>query len=50
MAILIQDRQLDLHAEEEKNRYSIQLYHFVATAVDILGKDILEIASGREEA
>jgi len=42
-----QDRQLDLHAEEEKNRYSIQLYHFVATAVDILGKDILEIASGR---
>ncbi|MBK7372013.1 MAG: class I SAM-dependent methyltransferase [Saprospiraceae bacterium] len=41
------DQYLELKAQDEKNRYSIQLYHLVATAVDVQGKDILEVACGR---
>lgn len=36
-----------LEASDEKNRYSAQLYHLVATGVDISGKDILEVGAGR---
>jgi ubiquinone/menaquinone biosynthesis C-methylase UbiE len=36
-----------LHAEDEINRYCIQLYHHVANAVELSGRDVLEIGSGR---
>lgn len=38
---------LELRAEDEANRYSIQLYHRVAGAVDLRGKDVLEVGCGR---
>ena len=38
---------LDLETEDEFERYPIQLYHHVATQVDIAGKTMLEIGSGR---
>lgn len=38
---------LTLSAEEEPNRYCIQLYHHVAAAVDLKGKDVVEVGSGR---
>lgn len=36
-----------LNSDDEVNRYSIQLYDQVAGAVDLTGKDVLEIGSGR---
>jgi ubiquinone/menaquinone biosynthesis C-methylase UbiE len=39
--------ELDLHDHQEKERYFIQLYHYVAAAVDLDGKKVLEIGSGR---
>jgi len=39
--------KIELEETDEKNRYSIQLYHLVATGADIKGKDILEIGCGR---
>jgi len=36
-----------LNEEDEGNRYFIQLYHFVATATDVVGKAVLEVGSGR---
>lgn len=38
---------LELRAEDEANRYCIQLYHRVAGAVDLRGKDVLEVGCGR---
>ena len=38
---------LELNPDDEEDRYFIQLYHHVATAVDIQGKDVLEVGSGR---
>lgn len=38
---------IPLEAEEERDRYMIQLYHKVATAVDLTDKDVLEVGSGR---
>ena len=38
---------IPLNAEEEIDRYMIQLYHHVATAVDLRYKDVLEVGSGR---
>ena len=38
---------IPLKAEEENDRYMIQLYHHVATAVDLSGKDVVEVGSGR---
>lgn len=40
------DRPL-LAAGDEADRYFIQLYHYVATAVDVTGLDVLEVGSGR---
>jgi ubiquinone/menaquinone biosynthesis C-methylase UbiE len=40
------DRPL-LMAGDEANRYFIQLYHYVATAVELTGLDLLEVGSGR---
>ena len=36
-----------LEPEDEINRYCIQLYHHVANAVDLRGRDVLEVGSGR---
>jgi ubiquinone/menaquinone biosynthesis C-methylase UbiE len=36
-----------LEPEHEAERYALQLYHHVATAVPIEGKDVLEVGSGR---
>jgi ubiquinone/menaquinone biosynthesis C-methylase UbiE len=42
-----QQSKIPLKEEEENDRYMIQLYHHVATAVDLKGKDVLEVGSGR---
>ena len=39
--------ELDLQGEPENDRYFIQLYHHVAAAVDLNGKKVLEVGSGR---
>ncbi len=39
--------KIPLKEEEEKDRYMIQLYHHVATAVNLTGKDVVEVGSGR---
>ncbi len=39
--------QIKLEDSDEKNRYSVQLYHFVAEKIDHEGKDILEVGCGR---
>jgi SAM-dependent methyltransferase len=36
-----------LRPEDEKDRYCIQLYHHVAAAADLRGKDVLEVGCGR---
>src|SRR4051794_29927493 len=36
-----------LRPEDEKDRYCIQLYHHVASACDLRGKDVLEVGCGR---
>jgi ubiquinone/menaquinone biosynthesis C-methylase UbiE len=41
------NHKIKLEGRDEKNRYSVQLYHFVASGADIKGKDILEIGCGR---
>ncbi|HBH48363.1 MAG TPA: class I SAM-dependent methyltransferase [Bacteroidales bacterium] len=38
---------LELEEHDEKDRYSMQLYNYVATGIDIKGKDILEVGCGR---
>jgi SAM-dependent methyltransferase len=38
---------LALKPEDESNRYSIQLYHRVASAIDLQGLDVLEVGCGR---
>jgi ubiquinone/menaquinone biosynthesis C-methylase UbiE len=41
------DDALQLEAADEANRYPIQLYNRVVGAVDLRGKDVLEVGSGR---
>jgi ubiquinone/menaquinone biosynthesis C-methylase UbiE len=41
------DQKVDLHPDDEPNRYSIQLYHFMASSVDLSNKSILEVGCGR---
>ena len=41
------EASLELLPEDEHNRYCIQLYHRVASAVDLAGADVLEVGSGR---
>lgn len=36
-----------LHEDDEINRYCIQLYHHVASAVEVCGREVLEVGSGR---
>ena len=38
---------LELSAEDEKHRYSLQLYHHIASAIDWSGARALEVGSGR---
>lgn len=40
-------RPVPLEAEDETNRYCLQLYHKVAGAIDLRGRDVLEVGSGR---
>jgi len=41
-------RDIKLEADDEQDRYFIQLYHHVGTgAGDLTGKDVLEVGSGR---
>ena len=42
-----QPMAIPLKEEEERDRYMIQLYHHVATAVDLTDKDVVEVGSGR---
>jgi ubiquinone/menaquinone biosynthesis C-methylase UbiE len=41
------NEKIKLYENDEKNRYSAQLYNLVATGIDIKGKDILEVGCGR---
>ncbi|PKP36711.1 MAG: class I SAM-dependent methyltransferase [Bacteroidetes bacterium HGW-Bacteroidetes-15] len=41
------DPLLELKDHDENNRYCIQLYDFVVNKVDVKGKDVLEVGSGR---
>ncbi len=36
-----------LQPEDEPNRYAIQLYHYVAGAVELKGREVLEVGCGR---
>jgi len=38
---------LELQDDDEPDRYAIQLYHQVAGAIDLQGRDVLEVGSGR---
>jgi ubiquinone/menaquinone biosynthesis C-methylase UbiE len=38
---------LNLNPEDEKDRYSIQLYHHVTSPLDLKGLKVLEVGSGR---
>jgi SAM-dependent methyltransferase len=40
-------RTIELSADDESKRYCTQLYHRVAGAVDLRGKAVLEVGSGR---
>jgi len=41
------ETSLILKQEDEINRYSLQLYHYLVTKIDISQKEVLEIGSGR---
>jgi SAM-dependent methyltransferase len=41
------DEPLGLSTDDKPDRYSIQLYHRVANAVDLAGLEVLEVGSGR---
>ncbi len=40
-------RPIPLDVESESNRYCLQLYHKVASAIELSGLDVLEVGSGR---
>ncbi|MCC6725896.1 MAG: class I SAM-dependent methyltransferase [Saprospiraceae bacterium] len=41
------NHQINLEAKDVKDRYSAQLYDYIARGADVKGKDILEVGSGR---
>ncbi len=41
------EKPLSLLPEDETNRYSLQLYHYLCALVDLSEKEMLEIGSGR---
>ena len=38
---------LELNSKDEINRYSLQLYHYLVSIVDLTGTEMLEVGSGR---
>ena len=44
---LSDEPRLHLNAADEINRYPIQLYHYLASKVEVEGLDLLEVGSGR---
>lgn len=38
---------IPLHADDESERYALQLYHHVATGISLEGKHVLEVGCGR---
>jgi ubiquinone/menaquinone biosynthesis C-methylase UbiE len=42
-----ENENISLDSKDEKNRYSIQLYHRLVNTVNIENKDIIEVGSGR---
>jgi ubiquinone/menaquinone biosynthesis C-methylase UbiE len=42
-----EESTLPLHVTDEPNRFAIQLYHRVAGAIDLRGKEVLEVGCGR---
>ena len=43
----VESQTLALDPADEPNRYCIQLYHFVASSIDLKGMRVLEVGSGR---
>jgi SAM-dependent methyltransferase len=41
------DQEIQLDKQDERNRYSLQLYHQLAVEADLKSKDIVEIGCGR---
>ena len=41
------EREIALDDEDRANRYCIQLYHHVVASIDLRGKDVVEVGSGR---
>lgn len=41
------NQEIKLEAKDQSNRYSIQLYHHLASKVDLKNKDLVEIGCGR---
>jgi ubiquinone/menaquinone biosynthesis C-methylase UbiE len=41
------EHNISLHDNDEVNRYPIQLYHYLATKIDVAGLEMLEVGSGR---
>jgi len=41
------DMLINLDPEDESNKYSVQLYHLLGSAIDLKNKDIAEIGCGR---
>ena len=41
------EKALQLHADDEINRYPLQLYHYLVSQVHVTGSEILEVGSGR---
>jgi SAM-dependent methyltransferase len=41
------ENEITLDDGEQVNRFCIQLYHHVAAAIDLKGKDVVEVGSGR---
>ena len=39
--------KIPLQSQDEPDRYSLQLYHHVASAINLAGLDVLEVGSGR---
>ena len=46
-APVVKSHALALDASDEPDRYCIQLYHFVASSIDLKGIQVLEVGSGR---
>lgn len=41
------EKHLELKSKDEINRYSLQLYHYLVSILDLTGAEMLEVGSGR---